>query len=266
MIVRTPDGKWAVYSSALRILTRVGLDERDALSAASEELGSIDKARAALADVESWDAVLRLMDEPTRKALARRYGVEAPPPAPQVRRRELAAEGRARAAEARARRLEKQRERHKRLNEERRAALSAARATRVEEKAQKHAEARQRVGKVRAEVKAKQQKNPLLDPQTAVHAYEKHQSISAAARAVGTTPYKIKRALEVAGVEWDRERVRYGPIGGQQIPARRLELLAAAAEALTAHGVTLKELTATLRASEGEINHAIKWAADRARS
>ena len=107
MIVRTPDGKWAIYSSALRILTRVGLDERDALSVASEELGSIDKARAALADVESWDAVLRLMDEPTRKALARRYGVEAPPLSPAtIRQRELAAEGRARVAEGRARRAE----------------------------------------------------------------------------------------------------------------------------------------------------------------
>ena len=105
MIVRTPDGKWAIYSSALRILTRVGLDERDALSVASEELGSINKARAALADVESWDAVLRLMDEPTRKALARRYGVEAPPLSPTtIRQRELAAEGRARVAEGRARR------------------------------------------------------------------------------------------------------------------------------------------------------------------
>ena len=105
MIVRTPDGKWAIYSPSLRILTRVGLDERDALSAASEELGSIDKARAALADGESWDAVLRLMDEPTRKALARRYGVGAPPLSPTtVRQRELAAEGRARVAEGRARR------------------------------------------------------------------------------------------------------------------------------------------------------------------
>lgn len=152
MIVRTPDGKWAIYSPALRILTRVGLDERDALSAASEELGSVDKARAALADVESWDAVLKLMDEPTRRALARRYGVEAPPPALQVRRREQNAAAKLRALEARERRAEARRAAAVLRNERRRAERAEARAQRAAEK-EAAALARQAAKKARADAR-----------------------------------------------------------------------------------------------------------------
>ena len=142
MIVRTPDGKWAIYSPALRILTRVGLDERDALSAASEELGSIDKARAALADVESWDAVLRLMDEPTRKALARRYGVAVPPPAPAVRRREENAAANLKAVEARERRAAAKSAADALENERRRAEAKAKRDAEKDARAEERLRAR----------------------------------------------------------------------------------------------------------------------------
>lgn len=149
MIVRTPDGKWAVYSPTLRILTRVGLDERDALSAASEELGSIDKARAALADVGTWDAVLRLMDEPTRRALARRYGVEAPPPAPEARHRAENAAAKLKALEARKRRAAARRAAAVLRSERRRAERAGARAQRAAER-EAAARARQAAKEARA--------------------------------------------------------------------------------------------------------------------
>lgn len=81
MIVRTPDSKWAIYSPDLHTLTRMGLDERAALSTLSMELGSIDKAREALTGGEAaWAHALADMDAPTRMATLRRFGLSAAPP------------------------------------------------------------------------------------------------------------------------------------------------------------------------------------------